>query len=154
MKINGKEITKQGVETIVFPRPDGDLVFRAKPVTSFEDFDKLCPRPKAPEMLKPGNIRIEDVEDPKYKKAISDWADKRSNWMLLQSLGATEGLTWDSINPSDSETWKNFGKELETCGLSPIELTHLFDILITACGLTQDKIEEATKRFLAGQAAQ
>lgn len=154
MKINGKEIQKQGIETVVFPRTDGDLVFKAQPITSFEDFDKLCPAPKAPELLKPGGIRIEDVEHPEYKKALGIWAEKRSNWMLIQSLSATPGLTWDTVNLSDSETWKNFAEELTKCGLSAFELSKLFDIIITACGLTQSKIEEATKRFLAGPVAQ
>lgn len=154
MKINGKDIPKQGVEVIVFPRPDGDIVFKAKPVANFEDFEKLCPQPQPSELLKPGNIRVLDVEHPEYKKALKEWAEKKSNWMLIQSLSATEGLTWDSVNLSDCETWKNFAKELETSGLTPIELSKLFDIVITACGLTQNKIDEATKRFLAGQAAQ
>ena len=154
MKINGKDIPKQGIETIVFPRPDGNLVFRAKPIADYEDFDKLCPLPVAPEMVKPGNIRVRDVEHPEYKKAMSLWADKKSNWMLIQSLAATEGLTWDTINLSDSDTWQNFAKELETSGLSRLEVSKLFDIVIVACGLTQDKIDEATKRFLAGQAVQ
>jgi len=154
MKINGKEIPKQGIETIVFPRPSNDLVFRAKPVTNFDDFIKLCPMPIAPDKLIPGGIHIQDVEHPEFKKAIKVWAEKKSNWMLIQSLSATEGLTWDTINLSDSETWKNFAQELETSGLTQLELSRLFDIVITACGLTQDKIEEATKRFLAGQAAQ
>ena len=154
MKINGEVIKKQGIEVIVFPRASGDIIFKAKPVTNFDDFIKLCPMPIPGEIVKPGNIRVLDIESPKYKADLSDWATKKSNWMLIQSLSATEGLTWDTINPSDSDTWKNFGKELEDCGLSPLELTRLFDIIITACGLTQDKIDEATKRFLAGQAAQ
>ena len=153
MKINGKDIPKQGIETIVFPRPNGDIVFRAKPVTNFDDFVKLCPMPLPTEKMIPGGQKVIDVEHPDYKNALKVWAGKKSNWMLIQSLSATEGLTWDSINLSDSSTWDNFGKELETCGLSQLELTKLFEIISVACGLTQDKIDEATKRFLAGQVA-
>jgi hypothetical protein len=154
MKISGKEIKKQGIEIIVFPRQDGDIVFKAKPVTNFEDFDKLCPRPLPPDLLKPGGIHVQDIEHPEYKKNLNVWAEKRSNWMLIQSLSATDNLTWDTINLSDSDTWKNFGKEIEDSGLSNLEMQKLFEIVIIACGLTQSKIEEATKRFLAGQAAQ
>jgi len=154
MKINGKDIPKQGIETIVFPRPGGDLVFKAKPISNYDDFDKLCPMPKPIEIVKPGNIRVLDVEHPEYKKQLKVWAEKKSNWMLIQSLSATEGLSWDSINLSDSDTWNNLAKELETSGLSQLELSKLFEIVLNACGLTQNKIDEATKRFLAGQAAQ
>ena len=154
MKINGKEIVKQGIETIVFPRRGNDLVFKAKPVTDFTSFDKLCPRPKAPTKVIPGPQTIEDVESPVYKQELQTWAEKRTAWMLKESLSATEGLTWDTINPSDSNTWMNFNTELLDSGLSGIELTKLYDIIMIACGLNQDKIEEATNRFLAGQAAQ
>lgn len=154
MKINGKEIAKQGIEIVVFPRQHGDLVFKAKPVTDFSVFENLCPIPVPQEMVKPGNIRVKDVEAPAYKEAMQKWAEKRTAWLFRESLSATEGLTWDTINPSDSDSWLNFTKEIVDSGLSSIELNKLYETIMIACGLTQDKIEEATKRFLAGQEAQ
>jgi len=154
MKINGKEIAKQGIEVIVFPRKDGDLVFKARPVNDFENFEKLCPRPLPGKKLIPGGQEVIDVEAPEFKKAMNDWAAQRTNWMLIQSLLATDGLTFDTVNLSDSSTWGNFSKEMAECGLSVIELNKLLEAVTQACGLTQNKIDEATKRFLAGQAAQ
>lgn len=152
MKINGKNIPKRGIEVAVFPRKEGDIVFKAKPVDSFDDFEKLCPRPLPPKKLFPGGQMVEDVESADFKKALYVYAEKRSNWMIMQSLSATEGLEWETVNMSDSETWKNYIKELEDIGLSTVEMNMLFTIIQTACGLTQDKIDEATDRFLAGQA--
>ena len=101
--------------------------------------------------MKPGGAQSQDVENPKYKKALDDWAGQKTHWMILKSLSATEGLEWDTVDMSKPETYENYIKELEDCGLTAIEVSKLFEIIQTACGLNQDKIDEATAAFLAGQ---
>lgn len=151
MKIHGKEITKPSVEVIVIPRKDGDLVFKAEPVLDFTRFDELCPRPLPPDITRPGEEPVPDYEDSKYLKKIEEYAKKRMAWMFITSLSATKGLEWDTINLSDSETWLNYEKELENSGLTVIEYSKLIEVVTKANGLNQDKIDEATKRFLASQ---
>jgi len=154
MKVKGKNIEQPNEEVIVFPRKNGNLVFKAKPVGNYEDFDKICPQPKPEAIMKPGGVVSQDVESPKYKKALEEWAARKTHWMILKSLSATEGLEWDTVDMSKPETYENYIKELETSGLTTIEVSKLFEIIQMACGLNQEKIDEATKAFLAGEAAQ
>jgi len=154
MKIKGKSIDQPSEEVIVFPRGDGNLVFRAKPVTNYKDFDKICPEPKPRGTMKPGGVVSQDIEDPEYKKAMEDWATSKTHWMILKSLEATEDLEWETVNMSDPSTYENYVKELEESGLTAVEASKLFEIVQVACGLNQDKIDEATKAFLAGEVDQ
>jgi hypothetical protein len=71
--------------------------------------------------------------------------------MILKSLSATEGLEWEQVDMSKPETWHNYGDELVSSGFSPAEIFAITEAVMTACGLNQKKIDEATERFLAGQ---
>lgn len=153
MKLNGRKLDKPQIEVCVIPRREEDLVFKAQPVLDFEPFNKLCPMPTPPSITRPGGVTSQDVEDPDYKKQLDTWAENRTDWMIVQSLSATEGLEWETVNLSDPSTWKNFRVEFEKSGLTAIEVNAVISIVIDACGLNNKKIEEATKRFLAGQLA-
>lgn len=152
MKMNGKVVDANRVEVVVIPRSGGELVFKAKAVLDYGDFEKLFPAPLPPNVLKPGGIQFQNVEDPTFKAKQSEWASARFDFMVIESLSATEGLEWETVDKSKSETWKNWQSELTSSGLSPVEINRILDIVLTACGLNQDKIEQATKAFLAGQA--
>jgi hypothetical protein len=150
MKISGATIPKPQVEVVVFTRGEQRIVFKAAPVTDFTDFEKLCPMPAPPIMLKKGGIKVQDVEDKDYKAAVERWATLRTDWMMLKSLQATDNLQWDTVDMSNCDTWSNYRTELETC-LSQIEMGAIVRIVVDACGLNQKKIDDATKDFLAGQ---
>lgn len=152
MKINGKKLDGPNIEVVVIPRQSGDLVFRAQAVLDYTDCDKLNPMPQPPKALLPGGRVQENVEDPKYKKAVDDWAVRKFYWMFIKSLEATEGLEWETVDLSKPETWENYKTEMKTAGLSPGEIGRIEMCVTDACGLNQSKIDEATKRFLAGQA--
>ncbi len=74
--------------------------------------------------------------------------------MILESLKATPNLEWESVNPSDPKTWGGYENELVDAGFSIPEISRVIDCVFDANGLNQKKIDEATKRFLAGQANQ
>jgi len=157
MKINGKKIQRPQYEVVVFPRRDGDIIIKAQAVLSYEPFDKLCPAPTPPVVVRPNGTdegaKSIDVNNPKYIEAINTWGKRKLDWMIIQSLKATEGLEFETIDSSDPDTWGNIHKELEDAGFSPLELTKIVDAVITACGLNQDKIDEATRNFLVSLAA-
>ena len=152
MKIKGKKLDGPNIEVVVIPRQSGDLVFKAAAVLDYTDCDKLNPMPQAPKKLLPGGETQEDVEDPKYVKAVDQWATRKFYWMLLKSLEATDGLSWDKVKLNKPETWELYKAEMQTAGLSPGEVARIEMCVTDACGLNQTKIDEATKRFLAGQA--
>ena len=150
MKYAGKEISGPSTEVVVIPRSDGDLVFRAKAVLDYSDFDKLCPTPEPPPIVRRGGEKGFDTEDKVYQDAMDVWAEAKTNWMILKSLQETEELVWDTVDMSDPATYKNYETELQDAGFSPAEILRIVSIVITACGLNQEKIDEATERFLAG----
>lgn len=159
MKIKGREIKGPNIEIIVIPRlgPDGessDIVFRAQAVLDFDDFDKLCPRPKAPQMLKRGHGMIENPEDPRYKSELKEWGEKRINWIIITSLRATEGLEWDQVKYDNPSTWRLYDKELRDSGFGQYEIQRIITGVWSANSLDEDKVDQARKRFLAGQEAE
>lgn len=154
MKMYGKKLSGPEVEVLVIPRKSGDLVFRAQSVLDYSAFEAICPLPTPPEVMRPGGARSKNVEHPDFIKALDDWAEKRTHWMILKSLEATTELEWETIKMDDPSTWSNYEKELKGAGLSNLELTRILSLVTGVCGLDQKKIDEATERFLAGQAAQ
>lgn len=153
MKYKGKKLDGPPVEVVVIPRQTEELVFKAQAVLNYDDFEKLAPVPTPPKVVRPGGIESYDTEDKKYNESMDDWASLKFHWMILKSLQATEELEWETVNMSDPSTWDKYESEMAEAGLSPAEIDRIKAAVIDACGLNQAKIDEATKRFLAGQAA-
>lgn len=155
MKIAGKKVFGSYVETVVLPRPDGNLVFKAKAITSFDAFEQLCPEPKPPVIVYAGtNKEVANIEDPGYLKQFNDWHEFKTHWMILESLKATDDLQWDTVDAGDHTTWKNYSDEMTAAGITFAEQGRIVEIVSIANGLDQSKIDEATESFLAEQAAQ
>lgn len=153
MKIQGKTFSGPATVPVVIPRPDGDIVIKCQSVLDFDEFEALVPTPEPPEVLRPGGIKTTDPTDKKYQKALDDYSVLRTNWMILKSLEATKGLEWDTVVMSDPKTWDNFRSEMTASGFSPVESGRIILAVTEACGLNQEKIDEATERFLAEEAA-
>jgi len=151
MKLHGKNLEEPPVTTVVIPRPNGDLVFQAKPVLNSDEFNEIMPRPEPPERLHKGGQKQKLVDDPRYKEDLSEWIKAKTDWTIIQSLSATEGLEWETVDMNDPKTWGNYNQELIDAKLLPTEIAKITDAVFEAIGLDQAKIEEATKRFLAGQ---
>ena len=151
MKIQGQSIGLPKPEVVVIPRGESQLVFKAAPILDFSAFDETLPRPKPEVRHYPDGHTETNYESQEYKDALDDWARKRSAWMVLKSLEATEGLEWETVKLDDSSTWPNYEDELQNSGLTTVEVAAIIEAVVKACGLDQAKIEQATKDFLAGQ---
>ena len=151
MKLNGMSLAPPPTIEIVIPRGDSAHIFRAKPVMDYAAFEEIMKRPKPPEKLLPGGIRTSNPDDEGFRKNLQTWVEARTDWMIMESLSATEGLEWETVNPNDPTTWGNYKEELEESGLMTGEVVRLTNGVLEACGLDQEKIEEATQRFLATQ---
>ncbi len=114
-------------------------------------FNAICAPPNPPESIRPGGVRSKNIYDKKYLKALDEYANQKTAWLILTSLEATEDLVWETVDMSKPETYLNYRSELIDSGFSAVEINMLIATVMEACGLTQDKIEEATKSFLAGQ---
>jgi len=154
MKIKGVKVKGAYEEVVVIPRRAGNLVFRAQAINDYEPFEKLCPQPTPPKIVYAGTSEeVENLEDPGYIKRFHEWAEMKSHWMILQSLKATEGLEWETVDMGDHKTWKNYQKEMSDAGLSPAEQSRIVMCVSQANGLDQSKIDEATESFLLREAA-
>ena len=153
MKFNKKSDLKPDIEIVAIPRRDGAMIFKAAAVTEFDDFLKLCPMPIPPSIMRKGGVQGQNIEDPTYKAELDAWATRRTDWMIIKSLQATEALEWDTVKMEDCMTWTNFRTEFLASGLTPIEINTIIQAVVDACGLNQKKIDQATASFLAGQAA-
>lgn len=149
MKINGLKIEGPNEEIVVIPRESGDLIFKCKAILDFKEFDKLCPEPTAPEVVRRDQTRFRDEKSPEYIKEHTEWAEKRTAYMFVTSLMATDGLEFEKVNIDDPDTWALYNEEMKESGLSEYDMSRLLMGVTTACGFNQEKIDEATKRFLA-----
>lgn len=154
MRINGKVFTGPYIKTVVLPRGEDCMAFRLQAVTDHKMFDELCPRPTPAVIVKRGGEKVMDVDAPEFREALDVWAMKRTHWLFLQSLAATEGLEWDTVKMGDPDTWPNYQDELKEAGLTDSEIAILVEAMIEVNGMDQAKIKEATESFLAEAAKQ
>ena len=150
MKIGGQPISRPIDEIIVLPRGDQNIIFKAQAVINYEEFEKLCPEPQPPTRNYPGGRQEIANDDPNFLKNRDDWANKRSSWLIIESLKVTPGLEWETVDYSKPETWENYRKELEgtfTTG----EINAIIGGVFKANSLDEDRFEQARKQFLATQ---
>jgi hypothetical protein len=153
MKIKGVKVKGAYEEVVVIPREGRNLEFVARAISDYSALEKLCPEPKAPVRIYAGTtVEVPDLDNPQYQKEFKEWVQKKSHWMVLTSLQATEGLEWETVNMADHTTWGNYRDEMKSADLSPSEINRIIDCVSAANGMDQSKIDEATQSFLAARA--
>jgi len=153
MQINGKKFDTPAIQIIPIIMGDETIILKAQCIIDYSKFEAMCPAPKPPTVQKPGSQPIPNFEDKKYIEKMGKFAEKKTAFMILESLKATEGLTWDTIDYSNPETWDNYLEELKKC-FSEIQCTQIISGVMTANGLDSERIEQARKDFLAGTRVQ
>lgn len=150
MKLQGKTTAGSNIQVIVIPRgEDSQFIFKAAPVVDYTAFDAICPRPNPPVTTRAGGQSFQNVHDKQYVEELNRWGTYKTHWLVLESLKATPELVWDTVIPDDPTTWKNYATELKDFGLTEPEISRIIQLVCDACGLNQDKIDAATKSFLA-----
>ena len=153
MKIKGQTISAPNVAILAIPRQNGeDIIFKARAILSMDTFDKLCPEPEPPTIKYPDGRTVPDFKDKNYKKRIDELGELRMAYMFIESLRATEDLTWDTVNYDDPSTWLNYKKELQDAGFNHIEVQRLQGLVFEANALDETKFKEARERFILSQA--
>jgi hypothetical protein len=153
MKIAGHELGKPNEELCILPRQNGDIVFIAKAVLSFDEFDTIYPQPKPPVVVKPGGQRVEDPTDKDYISLVGKRAVARLAWMMLKSLEDTPGLSWERVDMTNPKTYLNFEEELQEAKFSVAEITAIQRAVINANSINEERVKEARENFLRGQQA-
>lgn len=161
MKIAGHELKKASIEYVVIPRghdPETgakipDVVFQCQPVASYATFDAQCSAPKPPEVIKSGGRREPNVDDPTYRSQTEKYAQRKIQFLIIESLRATPGLEWETVT-DDPKTWGNYEQELMDAGFSAMEVNRIVEGCLAANSLNQKRIDEALADFLHGRAAE
>jgi hypothetical protein len=152
MKLFGQTITEPNVVEITIPRKnvENTIVFKAKSIIDFDEFDELCPEPEAPVRFVRGQATPQKAtDDPSYIKAQEERSSKRMSYMIVKSLEATEGLEWETVDMKKPETWANYATELKQAHFNAIEINRIISGVMKANCLDEDSIKEAEERFLA-----
>jgi len=155
MKINGITVSQPKPEVMVLPFGGAELVIHARyiPAEELEELDKLLIKPEAPVItrVKDGKKQAPapDTADKAYQSAMDLYHQKRMSWVYIRSLDATEGIEWDTVKIEDPETWNNWTTDLESSGLPNSYIIRISQLVSDAQGWNPERIEEATKNFLA-----
>lgn len=150
MKIGGVDPSKLPKEEIlVLPRGDQHLVFRAVGVADYDDFNTLCPEPKAPGRLTKDGWEPNE-KDPDYKTLMENYAARRLAWLIVVSLEPS-AIEWDTVDVSKPSTWKNWDTDMRAAGLNQVECNRITQLVFQANCLDETKLKEARETFLHGQ---
>lgn len=150
MKIGGQVIAKPKDEIVVIPRGDQNIILKASAVLDFSELDKLCPEPVPPTRHYPDGREEVVFNDKQFNKKREQWAMYRSTWLILESLKATEGLEWETVDYSKPETWENYRVELEKV-FTTGEINAIIGVVMKANSLDDKRFDEAKNLFLAQQ---
>lgn len=162
MKMNGEPLVGPAPEIIPFSRTvevggarvERDIIFQVGPILDTEEFDAICPSPTPPMTRKPGDtVGHPDYDHPQYRADLLIHQTRYLDWLVIKGLSYTKWLTWDKVVMSDPDTWAEYDTELKDSGFTKAERQHIRTKALQYNSIDYDKMAEATKRFLAGQAA-
>lgn len=125
--------------------------FVAKAIIDDAEFHRYCPEPKPREKkdIRTGEVELQ-INDLNYIKQRRDWAEKKTHWMIWNSLLATPDLEWETVDPASPGTWKNYEKELREANFTQGEISMIVTLAVTANGVTSERLQEAREAFLSG----
>lgn len=152
MKIAGVTPSGPTEEILVLPRVDGDIVFRARAVLDLDEFNAMCPMPKAPGMLTKDGFRP-NVDAHSYKEMVARRSQLHMAYLVIKSLEPSE-IEWDSVYHDKPDTWPNWEKDLKNAGFNDVEVQRIFVCCLQANSLDEAKLKLARESFLAGQGNQ
>lgn len=150
MKIGGKEIKGPNIEILVLPRGEDEIVLKAQAVLDFDEFEKLCPEPKAPGR-RTKNGWEPNTNDETYRSVMETHNAQRIAYLVLRALEPSN-IEWETVDISNPSTWTNYVQDFRKAGFSSIEVNRIVQCVMRANALDEAKLEEARKVFLIGQA--
>lgn len=154
MKLNGQSFNGPNVALVVILRNGEPIAFKAQAVLDYTKFDALCPRPKAKQIVKRGGETEVLTNDPNFLKALEHYGKTKTAYVIVQSLKATESLEFEQVKDDDPTSWLLWREEFENAHFSEYEIGKILSAVWEANGMDEEKLEEARKRFLAGQEAE
>ena len=153
MKYKGQKLEGPNEELIIIPRGNAeDIVFKAKAVLNYDEFEKLVKEPVAPMIMMAGETAHKPMlNDPNFLKDRVVYDNQRFAWLMITSLSATEDLEWETIKKYEPSTWESYDEELRQAGFTNVEIGRVIEGVMMANSLNQSRIDEARASFLAMQ---
>jgi hypothetical protein len=149
MKIGGVDPrTLPAEEVLVLPRGDQQIIFRARGLEDMEEFQKLCPEPKAPGKLTKDGW-VPDVKDEDFQSVMREYQKRRLAYIAVRSLEPS-AIEWDTVQKDNPATWCNWENDLRAGGLSQIEINRVLALVLEANCLDEAKLKKAREVFLQG----
>jgi hypothetical protein len=151
MRKAGKKINPPKPIKVTIYRDNEQIDFLCGAILSYDEFEKICPVPKAPLItnLKTGGISS-DVSDKRYQARLDEWSEMRVAWMIITSLASSEDIEWDTVDKNNPSTWMNYRSELAEF-LTETEIGRLVNGCVEANSPTQKRRDEALGNFTPSQ---
>lgn len=137
-------------EVLVLPRGEDRIVFRARGLNDSDEFNVLCPPPKAPVKQTKDGV-VPHYDDPGYKSVLQEHNERWIAYLIVKSLEPSQ-IEWDTVKLDDPSTWKNWETDLTGAGFSAHEKNLIGQLALDANRLDERKLEKARQAFLRGQA--
>ena len=154
MKLNGNDFSNEEVVYGPLVLDRGGTLFSlfVRPCWSFDEFDRKVKAPEAPETLFTPEGKKPNYEDPQYLADCEEYENKRTGYMILQSLRGN-GLELPGVDPDNPDTWAIVEKQLQAGehnpnGLLQYEYARLTKLLFEANAMDSRKLEANLKTFL------
>lgn len=151
MKFKGEQLKGTNQEIIPILRPGGDIIFVADAVQDWKEFDELVTEPTPPEIIKPGGVKLQNKNDPTFIKALDEYNNLKTSYLILASLQNTPDMEWETVDMKKSDTWKNYRQELLDSDFTEIEVGRIVIGVMRANSLDEGMIDEARAHFLHGK---
>lgn len=149
MKIAGLDPkTLPNEETLVIPRGDAMVVFRARGLANMDDFEKLCPEPKPPGKLTRDGY-VPDTNDDNFKKSATEYGKRRFAYLIVKSLEPSE-IEWDTVDINNPGTWANWETDMKTNSFTAVECNLVMNLVMGANSLDENKLRKAREVFQLG----
>jgi hypothetical protein len=149
MKLHGEILELTNIRIVPIIRENKTIFLKVAPISSFEDFLKVCPMPVPPTRDLPGKGPTPFLEAKEYKAQMAARNAQMLEYMIIKSLDATDGLTWDTVDLSNPDTYKNYDAELRAAGFTQIEITRIVSAVMGVNSLDEEAIDRARESFLA-----
>lgn len=137
-------------EILVLTRGEDRIVFRAKGLVDTDEFELLCPLPKAPVKQTKDGV-VPHTDDPGYKSVLQEHNLRWIAYLIVKSLEPSQ-IEWDTVKMDDPSSWKNWEADLKRAEFSAAEVRLIGQLAIDANCLDEKKLEKARQAFLRGQA--
>ena len=136
-------------QVLVLPRLGGNITFHARGIPDMDEFLKLCPEPMPASILTPDGAKP-DTTAPGYLSDLKEHNKKRWAYMVVKSLEPS-AIEWDTVHLDQPATWANWSADLKANGLTQSECNRVFNLMLEANSLDEDKLQKAREVFLLGR---